>query len=452
MRGCGVLLHITSLPSNQGVGCFDDNAFRFVDWLQSAGCKYWQILGFNPTGYGDSPYAPRSVFAGNPYFIDLTPFFDEKELSTYHLTGSNIKVNYASLYINKNHALRDLYARGFNKSTLDKFKKENKYWLDGYAEFSASNDGVGDKDYYCYIQMLFFEQYAKLKQYANERGIKIIGDVPIYASMDGADMHSWCDQFDFSGVAGVPPDYFNADGQLWGNPLYDWKKMQSTKYKWWCERIKHTQKMFDILRIDHFRAFDSYWRVPTSATTAKEGEWLKGPGIKIFNAFKNSCPDADFILEDLGMITPSVEKLRDATGYPGMKVMQFGFDGEPDNQHLPHTYIQNTVGYLGTHDNDTFIGFLRDLHGDDKKVVYRYLDSKGLNVTDTTRLALEKILKSSANMVIISMQDLLMQGSDSRMNLPGSTMGNWQYRIRESDASDVLAKYLRMLVERTGRL
>jgi len=406
-RGVGILLHVSSLPD----GNFSKSAFDFVDFLGSTGVKYWQILAAGPTGASDSPYSPLSVFAGNPKFIDISRMqTDDKK--------------------------------------LEAFKKENKYWLESFVDFMEKREPKTD---HALLQFHFSEQWSELRKYANSKGIKIIGDVPIYTAVDSADVAGFKEQFDFEGVAGVPPDYFSETGQLWGNPLYDWKLMARQKYKWWIERMKQMQKMYDIVRIDHFRAFDTYYKIPVGEKDAKKGKWLKGPGMKIFDAISAAVPKLDIILEDLGDLTPSVLKLRDDTGFPGMTVMQFGFDGTHTNEHLPNNYPKNCVGYIGTHDNDTFVGFLKSASKETRGFVDTYLSSDMLGEKDTTRLAIENILASKADLVILSMQDLLFQDSTCRMNTPGKAFGQWKYRIKQKDLSQELGDYLRMLIERSGR-
>lgn len=446
-------MHITSLPSEQGAGCFDKHAYEFVDWLAQAGCKYWQVLGFNPTDAGGSPYSPLSVFAGNPNFIDLGQFYGEAEL-----------LKDKSTQINKTKLLFDIYRKGYDKSALAQFVKENNYWIESYATYMAKNTPDLPNietdliNFYIFEQMIFFEQWVKLKNYANGKGIQIIGDVPIYPAMDSADVFAFPNQFQLNSkgipdaVAGVPPDYFNSEGQMWGNPLYNFAKMKQDKYKWWRERIKVTAKMFDVLRIDHFRAFESYYKIPAGAQSAKEGKWSKGPGMEIFNAIEKVSPGVWFILEDLGDITEQVRKLRDDTGFPGMRVMQFGFDGNFDNEHLPHNYIKNCVAYLGTHDNNTMAGFVQGADETTRKNIDGYLQSYRLNPKDTTRLAIEKILGSNADVVVLSIQDLLQQGSEARMNVPGVSGGNWKYALNEGELTEGLAKYLKMLLLRNGRV
>jgi len=404
-RGCGILLHVSSLPD----GTFK-TALPFIDFLAQSGVRYWQILAAGPTGCG-SPYSPLSVFAGNPEFIDKTVSVTEEELG--------------------------------------KFKADNKFWLESYIAFMSKRDPKTD---HIVTQAQYFKQWSEIKQYANDRGIQIIGDIPIYTAIDSADVFAWPEQFDLSGVAGVPPDYFNKDGQHWGNPLYDFKQMARDKYKWWIARMAHMAKMYDVVRIDHFRAFDTYWKIPAGTKDAKKGAWCKGPGMKIFDAIRTAVPGMQIILEDLGEISKSVLELRDETGYPGMGVMQFGFDGDAKNAHLPDNYPKNCTGYIGTHDNDTFVGFLKSADKKTRVIIDDYLSSHMLNEKDTTRLAIENILSSRADIVVLTTQDLLFQDSKFRMNTPGTVGGgNWKYRIKQSDLSDELAGYLRMLIERYGR-
>lgn len=406
-RGCGVLLHISSLPD----GNFSKSAFDFIDFLERSGVKYWQILAAGPTGGSDSPYSPVSVFAGNSKFVDMS-------------------------------------RAQIDEAKYKKFLAENKYWLSPYVAFMGQ---IELNVNHSHMQYFFFEQWTELRQYANSKGIKIIGDVPIYTSQGSADILFYKEQFDFDGVAGVPPDYFSETGQLWGNPLYNFKQMARDKYKWWIERMKVMQRMYDVVRIDHFRAFDTYYRIPKGETDAKKGKWYKGPGMKIFNAINAAVPNLEIILEDLGDLTESVIGLREATGFPGMKVMQFGFDGTHTNEHLPNNYPKNCVGYIGTHDNDTFIGFLKSASKETRVFVDTYLSSEQLCEKDVTRLAIENILASRADLVILTMQDLLFQDSKHRMNTPGKAFGQWKYRISAKELTPELSTYIRMLVERSGR-
>lgn len=406
-RGCGILLHISSLPD----GNFSRSAFDFVDFLARSGVKYWQILAAGPTGAGDSPYSPLSVFAGNPKFID------------------------------KSRAVKD-------EAGLKVFKKENKYWLESFVTFMEKNEPKTD---HALLQFQYFSQWTELRKYANDKGIKIIGDMPIYTAVDSADVFGFKEQFDFEGVAGVPPDYFSETGQLWGNPLYNWKQMTRDKYKWWIARMKHMALLYDIVRIDHFRAFDTYYKIPAGCNDAKKGAWLKGPGMKIFKAIEAVVPNLEIILEDLGDLTKSVIDLRDQTGFPGMKVMQFGFDGSDVNEHLPNNYPKNCVGYMGTHDNDTFVGFIKSAPKQTREFIDKYLSSESVAAKDVTRLAIENIMQSRADTVILSIQDLLFQDSSHRMNTPGYAFGQWKYRIAAKDLSANLGEYLHMLIERSGR-
>ena len=400
-RSAGVLLHVSSLPD----GGFGKSAFEFIDFLAECGIKYWQVLPLGPTDCFGSPYSSESVFAGNTKFITASAVWEPQEIKN--------------------------------------FITENKYWIEDYANYMVKKYG-GKKNEYIEQQMLFFSQWGEIKKYANDKGIQIIGDVPFYPARDSADVWAKPGIFDLNGSAGVPPDYFNEAGQNWGNPLYDFKKMARDKYKWWVERLKHTQKMYDVLRIDHFRAFDSYYDFNAKA-------WNKGPGLKFFRTIQEAIPRIKIILEDLGDINKSVLALRDATGYPGMRVMQFGFDGNSGNEHLPHNYPKNCVAYIGTHDNDTFVGFLAAASPDLRKNIDTYLSSYGLNFRDTTRVAFENILSSRADVVVLSMQDLLFQDNEYRMNLPGSTDNNWKYRMKSSDLTPKVKDYLKMIIERAGR-
>ena len=483
-RGCGVLVHVSSLPGKTGIGGFTKECFEFIDFLASAKVKYWQVLAFGPTGYGDSPYAPFSCFAGNPYFIDLEEFFSLEELERFGVLCNADKVDFGRQYTNKRPALRELFKRGYDKDEMEEFVRKNKFWIEGYATFRAIKEMKGDIgyldfapefkvpkskavlefvagnkeaiDYYIFEQMVFEKQWLRVKQYANERGIQIIGDLPIYPAMDSADVWGWNEIFQFEGgkptyVAGVGPDYFNAEGQLWGNPLYDFAKLGRTKYKWWIERMKHARDMFDVVRIDHFRAIDSYYKIPFGSKSAKDGKWVKGPGIKFLNALNEGVPGVQIVLEDLGDLTKSVLALRDETGYPGMRVMQFGLESEDADEHLPINHPINCVGYTGTHDNDTLVGLLSSLGESQRKYVDKYLHSYNLAVPDVARLAIQDLMHGPADMVVLSIQDVLLQCSESRMNVPGNLYGNWQYRIKEGQLTEEVAGYLRTLIERSGR-
>ena len=440
-RGAGVLLHVTSLAD----GTFK-SAFPFIDFLAKSGIKYWQVLAFGPTGYGDSPYSPLSVFALNPNFTKTIKKYDKVEVEKFIRNNKFwIEAYAAYMTLKEKHGLKDwlnwsIEFRDYENPAVKEFVTKNQ-------------DRI---NYHIQVQMNLYEQWMAVRKYANEHGVKIIGDIPIYPAMDSADVWANKGRFEFkkglpTAVAGVGPDYFNKDGQLWGNPLYDFSQMAQEKYKWWISRMKTMQDLFDIVRIDHFRAFDSYYKIPYNAKTARVGEWVKGPGMKFFNAIKRAIPNAQIILEDLGEITPSVVALRDKTGYPGMKVMQFGFDGNEENEHLPKNYPKNCVAYIGTHDNDTFMGFLKSLDKKHRGFVADYLYGHGLGDKDKTRLALEDILQSQADIVIIPMQDFLFQDAKYRMNTPGTTYGNWKYCIRAIDLGDDLSYYIKVLIERSKR-
>ena len=424
MRDSGILLPISSLPSKYGIGGFSKEAYEFVDFVKATGCKYWQILPLCPTGYGDSPYQGFSTFAGNPYFIDLEALIDEgllthdecdvkmtledgTEIAGY---GTNPEyVDYERIYLTRWDILRKAYKRSNFRNTDEyrKFHEENREWLDDYALYMAVKENQGgvcwtdweedirkrtnealDKawrelideiDFYRFQQFVFMKQWTKLKAYANERGIKIIGDVPIYVALDCSDV--WANQkmfmFDKDGkptdVAGCPPDAFSATGQLWGNPLYDWSYHKDTDFEWWVRRMRHCFKLYDVVRVDHFRGFDAFYAIPFGAETAVNGRWLMGPGISLFNKIKRELGDVPIIAEDLGYLTPSVHDLLHDTGYPGMKVMQFAFDPYHPNEYLPHNHSENSVVYTGTHDNDTTRGWYQSLKDDEKAFVKEYM-------------------------------------------------------------------------------
>ncbi|MBO4416205.1 MAG: 4-alpha-glucanotransferase [Lachnospiraceae bacterium] len=440
MRDSGILLPISSIPSKYGIGGFSKEAYEFVDFVKESGCKYWQILPLCPTGYGDSPYQGFSTFAGNPYFIDLEALIkegllteDECDVKMELEDGTKIAgygtdpeyVDYERIYMTRWDILRKAYKRSNFRNTEEyrKFHEENREWLDDYALYMAVKENQGgscwinweegirlrtnealDKawrelideiDFYRFQQFIFMKQWTKLKAYANERGIKIIGDVPIYVALDCSDV--WANQkmfmFDKDGkptdVAGCPPDAFSATGQLWGNPLYDWNYHKSTDFEWWIRRMRHCYKLYDVVRVDHFRGFDAFYAIPADADTAINGRWLMGPGISLFRKIKAELGDVPIIAEDLGFLTPSVIDLLKDTGFPGMKVMQFAFDPYHPNEYLPHNHSENCVVYTGTHDNDTTKGWYTSLRDDEKAFVLEYMagDFKTPGDNDTDKKA-----------------------------------------------------------------
>lgn len=474
-------MHISSLPSKYGIGTLGAEAKRFVDFLKKAGQSFWQVLPICPTGFGDSPYQSFSSYAGNPYFIDFEILCEQGLL--YNNEYDNIiwnrydnTVDYETLYLNRYVVLKKAFDRFDykNNASYKAFCKENAFWLDDYALFMAlKNENGGASfdtwpddiklrdataiksakkkyaeqiDFQKVMQFWFFEQWFNLKKYANENGVKIIGDIPIYVSKDSADLWSDPKQFDVDEdftpreVAGVPPDEFTDDGQLWGNPLYNWEQMQKDNYKWWCQRIKFSSTIYDVIRIDHFRGFDSYYCVPFTDTTAKNGVWRKGPGMKLFNAISKKLGELPIIAEDLGYLTDSVIKLLKDSGFPGMKILQFAFDPESDSQYLPHNYDEKCVVYTGTHDNDTVLGWFATAEKEQTEYAKEYLrlnENEGYNWG-----MIKSAMASKAMLCIITMQDLIALGSEGRMNVPSKLGGNWQWRIGKECINDWLASLL----------
>ena len=496
-RTSGVLLHLSSLPSDTGIGNLGSAAHRTIDFMVAAGMHVWQICPLGPTGYGDSPYQCFSAFAGNPYFIDLDPLVADglihaDELDALHALPKD-HVDYGALYGAFWPVIRKAYDR-FKRSGTDHFdaygciktfRKSQSAWIEDFALFLALKSHFDGKcwlewpaafrdankarkhklpkdvleaaEAHVFYQYLFYGQLAKLRTYAGSKGIEILGDAPIFVALDSSDVWANRELFQLNkdgkpkAVAGVPPDYFSADGQLWGNPLYDWKAHQDTKFSWWIDRIKANLEFYDIVRLDHFRGFESYWSVPAKEKTARNGKWIQCPGLELFKAIKKACPEAKLVAEDLGVITEEVNALRAATGLPGMAVLQFAFDGEADNAYLPHNYSRNTVAYSGTHDNDTTFGWYREQSDKTQDHVRRYLNVSGDEVAwDLVR----STIKSTAHMAIVPLQDLLSLGSEARLNTPGAPMGNWQWRYAPEQLDALQANsaaYLKDLLELYGR-
>ncbi len=484
MRSSGILMPIFSLPSKYGIGTLGTEAYKFVDFLKNAGQTYWQILPLSPTSYGDSPYQSFSSYAGNPYFIDLDILAGEGLLEEGDYAnldfGDNVNsVDYEKIYNNRYPVLRKASENFFNNTPTqyNEFCKKNSYWLDTYCCFMALKDlhngvcwrewddqykyrdelalsefiGKSKKeiDFYKFLQFEFFKQWKNLKKYANDNGIKIIGDMPIYVADDSTEVWSEPEQFDLKKdltprvVSGHPPDAFSADGQLWGSPTYAWKKMEkeNVPFSWWRRRVMFALDIYDILRLDHFCGFESFFAIPAEDKTAANGKWVKGPGIKLFNALKEEYgKELPIIAEDLGHVTLEVKKLLAKTGFPGIKVLQFGFDSRESNDYLPHNYIKNCVVYTGTHDNDTSIGWLNNAYYDDAQKALRYMhmdNSDGFN-WHMIRLA----MMSVADTAIIPMTDLLSFDSDGRINQPSTLGTNWKWRMQSGWANDWLAGIL----------
>jgi len=489
MRSSGILMHISSLPGPYGIGTMGKRAFEFVDFLASAGQSIWQILPLTPTGYGDSPYQSCSTFAGNHYLIDLDALVEEKllkkeELENIQWCHSENKADFGLLYNNRLNVLRLAFARFHDNWTLDEFCRKNSSWLPDFALFMALKDKFGGKPWYqwdeklkfrnmdairdaqwelrheirffCFVQFLFYKQWDALRAYAHKKDIRIIGDVPIYVPYDSVEV--WKDtalfqldeRLDPVAVAGCPPDAFSADGQLWGNPLYRWDVMEQTGFAWWIRRLAAAGELYDIVRMDHFRGLEAYWSIPYGDETAKGGKWIKGPGMAFVNAVKKSLPNLNMIAEDLGFLTQEVLDLRDASGYPGMKVLEFAFDSREPSDYLPHTYVSNTVCYTGTHDNMTMRQWFETASKEAVEYATEYMnlsEKEGL-VWGVVRTAFASV----SDYCVIQMQDLLNLGGEARMNFPGTLSdSNWTWRANDDIMSKDLAKKILAMTKLYGR-
>jgi len=491
MRSSGVLMHVSSLPSPYGIGTMGKEARKFTDFLKKSGQKYWQILPICPTSYGDSPYQSFSSFAGNPYFIDLEylckdKLLTKKECESYPWGSNPHYVDYGVMYASRYSLLKKAYARFMKKEPEDfaEFCKKEADWLEDYALFMALKDVNGgvawfewDKDlktrkpealkkaretyaedinFYRMLQYLFFKQWWDLKAYVNEANIEIIGDVPIYVAGDSADVWAHPDQFYLDAdlnpidVAGCPPDAFSEDGQLWGNPLFRWDVMKKDGYSWWTKRIAAMSKLYDIVRIDHFRGFDSYYAIPGKDKTARNGSWKKGPGMDLFEALEKNLGKLNIVVEDLGFLTPSVHKLLKDSGFPGMKVIQFAFDSREGSDYLPHTYPVHCVVYTGTHDNDTVMGWMKTAPKGSVKFAKEYLnltEEEGYNWG-----MMRGAWSSVAELAIVPMQDLIGAGSEARMNTPSTLGGNWEWRATADQITTALSKRFYRYMQMYGRL
>ncbi len=491
-RRCGILLPVSSLPSKYGIGAFSKEAYEFVDFLAASGQKLWQVLPMGPTGYGDSPYQSFSTFAGNPYFIDLDTLVEknlllQEECEACDWGDDPQKVDYEKIYLSRFDILKKAFER-FDRTDEDyqKFYEDNKAWVEEYSLFmvlknhfdskswqewpkdirnhealavrSYSNQFEDEMEFYIFQQYMFDRQWSDLRHYANKAGIKIIGDIPIYVSLDSVEVWSNPKLFALDenrvplAVAGCPPDAFSADGQLWGNPLYDWAYHKKTGFKWWIERMRALFNRFDIVRIDHFRGFDEYYSIPYGAKTAAEGHWEKGIGIELFNAIKQAFGEhAEIIAEDLGFVTDSVKQLLADSGYPGMKIIEFAFDSREAGDYIPYNYTKNCVVYTGTHDNDTLQGWYKAISEEDREFTIEYLDNKATPIEeihwDFIRLALSTV----ADTCVIAAQDYLGLGSEARINTPSSIGKNWVWRVKKGVFTKELSQKILKLSKIYGR-
>ena len=479
-RSAGILMPIFSLPSNYGIGTLGKEAYKFVDFLVEAKQTYWQVLPLGPTSYGDSPYQSFSTYAGNPYFVDLDILCDDGLLDSNDLKKIKVEnsdyIDYGWLFDTRFQILFKAYLKGIvrDRKEFNEFISNNtniqeyalymaikehfnmKSWIDWPDEdirkrekdsiLKYKNKLKDRIEFYEYIQFLFFKQFNELKKYMNLRGIKLIGDIPIYIALDSCDcwVNPECFELDEDyipkAVAGVPPDYFTEDGQLWGNPLYRYDYMKTNGYKWWIERIGAATKLYDVIRIDHFRGFESYWSVPYGDKTAKNGKWIKGPGMELVSIFKNWFYNTKFIAEDLGYHTPEVQKLLDDSGFPGMKVLEFGFDSREASNHAPHAYRENSVCYVGTHDNSTIIGWLTSANKDDVKYCLKYIGLSDLK--DFNWSMIRTGMSSVSQLFVAQIQDYLGLDDKTRINKPGTLGCNWKWRLKKGELKNDLAKVI----------
>lgn len=480
MRTAGILLPIFSLPNPYGIGTLGKEAYQYVDFLERCKQTYWQVLPVGPTSYGDSPYQSFSCFAGNPYFIDFDLLREDGllEPNEYeYLRDESLRIDYGKLYYTRFDVLRIAYQR-FDKELLKSFSKKHSYWLDDYALFMCIkylNNGASfdlweedlklrktsainkikkqykdDIDFWKFLQYEFFKQWSAFREYANNHGIKIIGDMPIYTAYDSSDVWANPQYFQLGPdlkpkrVAGCPPDAFTALGQLWGNPLYDYKVMKEDNYRWWVERTKAAADLFDVIRIDHFRGFEAYYSIPFGAKDAVKGKWVKGPNAAMFKTIEKEVPGLDIIAENLGFLTPGVDKMLKKLGYPGMKILEFGF-GPDDDDTKPHNLTYNTVVYPGTHDNMPIRGWYDTLDDETKRYVHEYLYFA--NPYEVGNEIIRCALASPCKIAIISFVDYLQKGNEARLNTPSTLGNNWTFRIEKGDMNDDLSSYIAKLTD-----
>lgn len=471
-RGAGILLPISSLPSKYGIGTLGKEAYLFVDQLKAAGQRYWQVLPVGPTSYGDSPYQSFSAFAGNPYFIDLEVLMEEKllrksEVESVYWGDNPSDIDYATLFENRFKILKKAYKRSKyheykKEEEYRRFLRQSVYWLGDYCLYMALKFHFDNKEwqrwdkdirnrkksavekyqkeledeigFWEFCQYKFFQQWNKLKKYANKQKVRLIGDIPLYVAMDSADVWAHSDLFELDErkkpihIAGVPPDCFSADGQRWGNPLYDWKAMEAESFRWWARRMAANAKLYDVIRIDHFIGIVNYWSIPASCPTAIEGKWIDGPGKKLTDVIMEATKGTDIIAEDLGVVGPNVRALIEKTEWPGMKILQFAFDGDADNEYLPHNYTDtNCLVYGGTHDNETLMGYFGTKKKKELKFLFKYLNIS--KKKEIPKAMLRIAYGSTAATAIFQMQDILGLDNSARMNLPSTVGTNWRWRM-----------------------
>lgn len=492
-RGAGILMPISSLPAPYGIGTFGKSAYEFADSLKRARQSYWQVLPLGPTSYGDSPYQSFSAFAGNPYFIDLDALLEEElltkeEIDACYWLDSEEEVKYDAVYYYRFPLLKKAYERSRHGETEEyrAFCAKNSHWLDDYALYMALKGHFGNKEwmkweepirlrkpeavkryeellreeigYWKFLQFKFYEQWEQLKNYVNGLGISIIGDIPIYVALDSADVWTHPELFQLDPdtltplrVAGVPPDAFSDDGQLWGNPLYDWDKIEETGFAWWKDRMRASARLYDVVRIDHFIGVVQYYSIPYGAEDGKTGEWKQGPGKKLTDAINEAAGDAKIIAEDLGIFCPAVKELLRETGYPGMKIIEFAFSGDRFNEHLPHCYEPNSVVYGGTHDNETLVGYFKPEARQwwELQYIADYLGAA--HHEEVPDKVFRAAYGSVASVAVFQMQDVLGLGNESRMNTPGTVGGNWKWRMKPGAFGERETGYLAFLVDTFGR-
>lgn len=492
MRSSGILMPVFSLPSPYGIGCFSSYTKDFIKKIAFAGQSFWQVLPLGPTSYGDSPYQSPSSFAGNPYFVDIETLQKDGLLTKDECVdylkicpGGN-RIDYKFLYETRSGILKKAFSR-FDSSDTDYklFLQTESYWIDEFALFSAIKDrfgGVGlfgwdnkirmrdeesikkireelvsETEYHKFVQYEFMKQWADIRKTANNYGIKIIGDMPIYAAYDSAECWSEPELFDLDenrtpvNVAGCPPDKFSPKGQLWGNPVYNWDSHARTGYRWWAERMKRNMRLYDVVRIDHFRGFESFYSIPYGSSTAEKGVWKKGPGAEFFAVIGQKCENVKIIAEDLGFITDNVRKMVEKTGFPGMKVLQFAFDGREDSDYLPHNYCRNSIVYTGTHDNHTSAGWFAAAPPKDVAFAKEYMNIKGGDVKTFCDAFVRLAMSSVSDVCIIPFQDYLALGDECRINVPGITGNSWKVRFCENDFTDALAVKICEITKLYGR-